>query len=124
ERRGERRQPRATGAGSTSWAGFPPTPARRDRCGIPVVTALEDLMRPAGIRLVQRRLVEESLLADGRYRVGRLDEATLGAVLAFQERADLPAVGLPTYATVEALGLDLDAVFLTGRGADCQREAG
>jgi hypothetical protein len=96
--------------------GFPQAtePLRRDPCGIPIGVAPESLMTAEGIGAVQRRLVEEDLLDADAFDRGLLDEPTLDAIRALQRREELPDVGLPTYATVRALGIDLDDVFLTG----------
>jgi hypothetical protein len=89
-------------------------PLRRDRCGLPVVVSVESLFAPGGVRHVQESLVARGVLREQTYRPGELDESTLTAVREFQEQVELPAVGLPTYSTVRALGLDVDAVFTSG----------
>lgn len=94
-------------------------PTRRGPCGIPMAVSMEGLMKPNGIRRIQQKLEQEGLLASGEYRPLELDAATLRALLEFQRQRELPAVGLPTYGTVRALGLELPAVFLTG-GESCE----
>lgn len=94
-------------------------PLRRGPCGVPLALSPEGLMQPGGIRRVQTALVDAQLLAAGAYREGELDEATISAISELQEREQLPAVGLPTYATVRALGLELEEVFRSGE-ATCE----
>ena len=59
-------------------------------------------------RLAQRQLLEAPFLR------GELDEPTLAALREFQKQAGLPPVGLPSYASVRALGLEPDQVFESG----------
>jgi hypothetical protein len=89
-------------------------PLRRDACGVPLALSTAGLMQPAGVRQVQARLVEEGMLAAGDYREGALDAATIAAIMDLQRREDIPTVGLPTYSTVRALGIELDEAFRTG----------
>jgi hypothetical protein len=95
-------------------------PTRRDACGVPLAVSPEGLIRPEAIGSVQQRLVEEQLLADGGFRRGTLDAPTLDAILELQRREELPETGVPTYATIEALGLDRGEVFHAGE-AECER---
>ena len=89
-------------------------PLRRDACGVPLALSSAGLMGPEGIGRVQSRLVEEGILAAGDYQEGSLDATTIAAIVELQGREDLPQVGLPTYSTVRALGIDLDEAFHTG----------
>ena len=97
-------------------SGWPPSvdPIRLGPCGIPLAVSSEGMMTADGIRLVQEKLVDEDLLAAGSFQDGALDAATLAAIRELQEREGLPQVGLPTYATVRALGVDARIVFLSG----------
>jgi hypothetical protein len=70
-------------------------------------------MVPGAIERIQERLVARELLATP-YREGELDSPTLGAITDLQRRSELPAVGLPSYATVRALGIDPVEVFASG----------
>lgn len=95
-------------------AARPAEPAlRRDACGIPVAVSMEALMLPGGIARIQQRLVARELLSPP-YSDDELDQATLEAILELQRRAELPRVGLPSYATVRALGIDPAQVFASG----------
>jgi hypothetical protein len=97
--------------------GAAPGPAQaalwRGACGIPVTVSMEGMMLRGGIARIQERLVARELLA-APYREGELDRATIGALLELQRRSELPPVGLPSYATVHALGIDPAQVFVSG----------
>lgn len=94
-------------------------PSRQDPCGIPLAVSVEAMISPEGIVRIQEELVKKGLLPKDSYKRGHLESATLAAILALQKQADLPPVGLPTYSTVEALGLDPESVFMTG-DANCE----
>ena len=89
------------------------SPRRRNACGVVVTVSMEGLMAPGGVALLQERLVQRQLLAPP-YREAELDAPTLAALLELQRRSDLPAVGLPSYATVRALGVEPARVFQAG----------
>lgn len=89
-------------------------PTRYDPCGIPLAVSIEAMISPKAIAGIQEALVEKGLLAPDTYNDGELESATLAAIIALQKQADLPPVGLPTYSTVEALGLDPRLIFTTG----------
>jgi hypothetical protein len=96
---------------------------RTDVTGIPVAVSPGGLMKPGAERAIQHTLIERGLLpAD--HLTGRLDQPTQQALRVFQTRAGLPATGLPGYTTVEALGLDLDAIFERGPHPDASGPPG
>lgn len=97
-------------------AGLPPAtePTRYDPCGIPLAVSIEAMISPKAIAGIQEALIEKGLLAQDTYNDGELESSTLAAIIALQKQADLPPVGLPTYSTVEALGLDPRLIFTTG----------
>jgi len=66
--------------------------------GIPVASTPQGLMREGAERRIQERL-------------HTLDAETRAALRAFQKSQGLPATGLPSYETVDHLGLELDAIF-------------
>lgn len=76
-------------------------------------------MMPKGIRLIQERLLDRGLLDAGAFHPRELDEATLEAIADLQKEEGLAEVGLPTYGTVRALGLEPSAVYITG-DASCE----
>lgn len=81
-----------------------------DESGVPFAPAPDGLLRPRAVGALQDRLVAEGLLAKGR-RSGTLDPPTREALRAFQAKRGLPATGLPSYRTVEALSLEPKAIF-------------
>jgi len=78
--------------------------------GIPVASTPQGLMRDGAERRIQERLHARGLL-DSDDRSGVLDGETRAALRAFQKSQGLPVTGLPSYETVDHLGLDLDAIF-------------
>jgi hypothetical protein len=102
-------------AGATFPAG---RAATRGSCGIVTAVSPEGLLRPDGAGHIQDRLVQLGLLRPGTFQSGKLDDNTLSALMRLQREKHLPVVGLPTYATVEALGLAPDEVYLSGQ-TDC-----
>ncbi len=92
--------------------------ATRGPGGIATAVSPEGLLRPDGAGHIQDRLVQLGLLRPGTFQSGKLDDNTLAALMSLQREKHLPVVGLPTYATVEALGLSPDEVYLSGQ-ADC-----
>ena len=110
-------QPGPAGAGDAGPSGDEPRgaapPLRRDDCGVAIAVSMEGLMVPGGVERMQRALVARELLS-APYRDGQLDRPTLEAILELQRRSELPAVGLPSYASVRALGIDPSDVFVSG----------
>jgi hypothetical protein len=104
--------------------GLPPAtePIRQDACGIPLAVSIEAMITPEGVVRIQEELVKKGFLPKNSYKRGHLEASTLAAILALQKQADLPLVGLPTYSTVEALGLAPSTVFTTG-DANCEEGA-
>lgn len=103
-------------ADEAQLSGLPPAtkPTRYDPCGIPIAVSIEAMISPKAIVRIQEALVEKGLLGQNTYNEGELESATVGALIALQKQADLPPVGLPTYSTIEALGLDPSSIFTTG----------
>src|SRR5690606_34645395 len=97
-----------TEADEPEITGLPPAtePTRFDPCGIPLAVSIEAMIQPKAIVRIQEELVKEGLLAQNTYKEGQLESATVAALIALQKQEDLPPVGLPTYSTVEALGLE------------------
>lgn len=109
----------AAGAGCHSHA-QPPAPAavpatkpereRGEDTGTPVASTPQGLMREGAERKIQERLRAKGLL-DKEQVTGRFDATTQETLRQFQRREGLPATGLPSYGTIEHLGLKLDVVF-------------
>jgi hypothetical protein len=78
--------------------------------GTPVSSTPEGLMHDGGEKKIQERLRAEGLLA-AEHCTGKSNVATRDALRQFQKREGLPTTGLPSYETVDHLGLKLDAVF-------------
>jgi hypothetical protein len=78
--------------------------------GIPVASTPQGLMRDGAERRIQERLHARGLLPAGEFS-GVLDGETRAALRTFQKSQGLPVTGLPSYETVDHLGLDLDAIF-------------
>lgn len=70
----------------------------------------QGLMREGAEKKIQERLRDEKLLTADQCS-GRLDPDTRAALRRYQKREGLPTTGLPSYETVERLGLDLDTIF-------------
>lgn len=85
----------------------------RDISGIPVAVSPSGLMRPGAERLLQVALAARGFLTE-RQITGTFSEATREALRRLQIATGLPATGLPSYATVEALGLEPGRIFHTG----------
>jgi peptidoglycan hydrolase-like protein with peptidoglycan-binding domain len=83
-----------------------------DSSGVPFAPAPEGLLRPGAVESIQTRLQAQGLLASSA-RSGRLDAPTREALRRFQGRKDLPATGLPSYRTIEALNLDPEKAFFS-----------
>jgi peptidoglycan hydrolase-like protein with peptidoglycan-binding domain len=85
-----------------------------DSSGVPFAPAPEGLLRPGAIEAIQGRLASKGFIS-GTQRTGRLDAATREALRQFQARTDLPATGLPSYRTIEALDLAANKIFFSAR---------
>jgi hypothetical protein len=79
--------------------------------GIPVASTPQGLMREGAPLKLQERLRAKGLLLRAEQCNGQLDDDTREALRQFQKSEGLPTTGLPSYETVEHLGLDLDVVF-------------
>lgn len=91
-----------------------PPHERAAQTDIPVASAPDGLMKPGAETKLQERLHAKGLLGPGPY-ADHLDDRTRAALRTFQEKEGLPATGLPSYETVQRLGLDLDTIFLAAR---------
>ncbi|MEP6651852.1 MAG: peptidoglycan-binding domain-containing protein [Myxococcales bacterium] len=80
--------------------------------GIPVASTPQGLMREGAEKKIQIRLKEKRLLQPEQV-TGQFDADTRAALKKFQKSKGLPPTGLPSYETVDKLGLDLDTVFHT-----------
>lgn len=80
--------------------------------GIAVSSSPQGLLREGAELRLQRRLKARGLLSEAEC-TGRLDAPTLRALRAFQKSEGLPTTGLPSYETVDHLGLELDDIFHT-----------
>jgi len=80
--------------------------------GIPVASTPQGLMQEGAGKKLQERLRDKGLLR-AEACTGQLDPDTRAALRTFQKREGLPTTGLPSYETVEHLGLDLDSIFHT-----------
>jgi hypothetical protein len=78
--------------------------------GTPVSSTPQGLMHDGAERKIQERLRAKGLLAKDQV-TGRLDMPTQQALREFQKSKGLPSTGLPSYETVEHLGLELDAIY-------------
>ena len=91
-----------------------------DGSGIPVAVSPAALLAPGGVRALSSALAERHLLP--RARVGdQLDADVEKAIATLQRREEMPVTGLPTYATVAALGLSPEKVFRPVAGAAAGR---
>ncbi|HEY4184032.1 MAG TPA: peptidoglycan-binding domain-containing protein [Polyangia bacterium] len=80
--------------------------------GISISSTPQGLMQPGAEKLLQERLRDRGLLRQEQCN-GQLDTPTRAALREFQKSEGLPTTGLPSYETVDHLGLDLDVVFHT-----------
>ena len=80
--------------------------------GIPVASTPQGLLREGAEKRIQSRLQARGLLRPEQIN-GQLDGDTRQALRKFQKSEGLPATGLPSYETVERLGLKLDEIFHT-----------
>jgi peptidoglycan hydrolase-like protein with peptidoglycan-binding domain len=81
-----------------------------EETGIAVASTPQGLMRDGAERKIQERLRAKNLLRPDQCN-GQLDPDTREALRKFQKREGLPTTGLPSYETVDHLGLDLDTIF-------------
>lgn len=79
--------------------------------GLTIASTPQGLMREGAEGRIQERLRAKDLLP-ASHRTGQLDADTREALRRHQQRAGLPATGLPSYETIRSLGLPLDAIFL------------
>lgn len=80
--------------------------------GIPVASTPQGLMKPGAEKRVQEGLRAKGLLRPEQCN-GQLDAATRAALRKFQKSEGLPTTGLPSYETLDHLGVDLDDIFHT-----------
>ena len=78
--------------------------------GTPVASTPQGLMHDGAERKIQERLRAKGLLGKDQVS-GRLDMPTQEALRDFQKSKGLPTTGLPSYETVEQLGLDLASIY-------------
>jgi len=78
--------------------------------GIPGARTPEGLMRDGAEKRIQERLLARGLLRADQC-TGQLDADTRRALRTFQKSQGIPTTGLPSYETIDHLGLDLDAIF-------------
>ncbi len=81
-----------------------------EQTGTPVASTPQGLMHDGAENRIQERLRARGLLG-AEQRTGRFDLATREALRKFQKREGLPATGLPSYETVEHMGLELDSIY-------------
>lgn len=86
-----------------------------DGSGIPVAMTPGALLARRGPQALARELARRGFLGDA-WGIDALNDELRGALHRFQRDERLPATGLPSYATVEALGMDADSVFLNAHG--------
>jgi hypothetical protein len=94
-------------------AAVPPTrpdPQLGAETGIPVARTPEGLLRDGAEKRIQERLRARGLLRADQC-TGQLDADTRRALRTLQKSQGLPTTGLPSFETVEHLGLDLDTIF-------------
>lgn len=80
--------------------------------GIPVASTPQGLMRDGAETKIQQRLRARGFL-NAAQCTGQLDADTRQALRVFQKQEGLPTTGLPSFETVDHLGLELDAIFHT-----------
>jgi len=79
---------------------------------VPVASTPQGLMHDGGEKRIQERLHAKGLLAAADC-TGEFNAHTRDALRAFQKAEGLPTTGLPSYETVQHLGLKLETVFLS-----------
>jgi hypothetical protein len=87
-----------------------PDHERGAETGIPVAATPQGLMRDGAEAHIQERLRARGFLQAGQ-STGVLDADTRAALRTFQKSEGLPATSLPSYETIDHLGLSLDAIF-------------
>jgi hypothetical protein len=87
-----------------------------DETGIPVSSTPKGLMHEGAEKVIQERLRDKGLLK-AEQCTGQIDADTRDALRQFQKDEGLPTTGLPSYETVDHLGLKLDAIFRTSAHA-------
>ena len=85
--------------------------------GVPMSSTPRGLMHDGAQKKIQDRLRARQLLPADQC-TGQFNVQTRDALRAFQKREGLPATGLPSYETVEHLGLDLDTIFRSAQHAE------
>ena len=111
----------AAGCGHThatppAAATVPPTKPDHElaaETGIPVASTPQGLMRDGAETKIQQRLRARGFLNAAQSTTGQLDADTRQALRLFQKQEGLPTTGLPSFETIDHLGLDLDAIFHT-----------
>ncbi len=101
-------------------AAIPPTKPAHElgaETGVPVSSTPKGLMHDGAQKKIQERLRARQLLAADQC-TGDFNVQTRDALRAFQKREGLPATGLPSYETVEQLGLELDTIFRSAKHAE------
>jgi peptidoglycan hydrolase-like protein with peptidoglycan-binding domain len=78
--------------------------------GIPVSSTPRGLMHEGAEKLIQQSLRDAGFLK-AEQGTGQIDADTREALRQFQASEGLPRTGLPSYETVDHLGLDLDTIF-------------
>lgn len=76
----------------------------------PVSTAPAGLLEPGAVDIIQQHLQSRGYLkcpCNGQ----QIDDRTREALARFQREGGLPTTGLPTFETVERLGLRVDQIF-------------
>jgi peptidoglycan hydrolase-like protein with peptidoglycan-binding domain len=91
-----------------------------DSSGVPFAPAPEGLLRSGAIEAIQERLESQGYIAPA-HRTGRLDAPTREGLRRFQAKKDLPATGLPSYLTIEALALAPNRIFFSARTPPSRR---
>jgi peptidoglycan hydrolase-like protein with peptidoglycan-binding domain len=89
-----------------------PDHERAVETGIPVASTPQGLMKDGAEKKIQLQLKEKGLLQPAQC-TGQLDADTRQALRKFQKSQGLPMTGLPSYETIDKLGLDLDSIFHT-----------
>ncbi|MDB4982084.1 MAG: putative peptidoglycan binding domain [Myxococcales bacterium] len=78
--------------------------------GTPVASTPQGLMHDGAEKKIQERLLSKGLLTAGQC-TGQFNTDTREALRRFQKSEGLPATGLPSYETVDHLGLALKSIF-------------
>jgi peptidoglycan hydrolase-like protein with peptidoglycan-binding domain len=100
-----------------SAAAVPPTKPEHElgaETGTPVSSTPRGLMHDGAEKKIQERLRAKGLLA-AEQCTGQFNVETRNALREFQTAEGLPTTGLPSYETVDHLGLKLESIFRTTR---------